>query len=161
MGVTIVLREELCSCSCTLCIVFHNVLSSTDSHTNHIFDHRSDTQVAVNGKYYDDKDVVSEVCATLQEMFALDAPPVPVDSHVTRWAQDELAKGSYSYQKVYSGSDMCDSLAVPEWGGRLCFAGEACCQDRVQCVDGALVTGRQAADTVAALANGGGRGASA
>ena len=54
-----------------------------------------------------------------------------------------------------------DSLAVPEWGGRLCFAGEACCQDRVQCVDGALVTGRQAADTVAALANGGGRGASA
>ena len=115
----------------------------------------------INRKYYNDKDVVREVCATLQEMFALDAPPVPVDSHVTRWAQDELAKGSYSYQKVYSGSDMCDSLAVPEWGGRLCFAGEACCQDRVQCVDGALVTGRKAADTVAALANGGGRGASA
>ena len=113
----------------------------------------------INRKYYKDKDVVNEVCATLQEMFALDAPPVPVDSHVTRWAQDELAMGSYSFQKVYSGSDMCDSLAVPEWGGRLCFAGEACCQDRVQCVDGALVTGRKAADTVAALANG--RGASA
>ena len=53
------------------------------------------------------------------------------------------------YQKVFSGSDMCETLAEPEWGGRLCFAGEACIQDRVQCVDGALVTGRKAADVVA------------
>ena len=84
-------------------------------------------------------------------MFALDKIPVPVDSYVTHWAQDELIQGSYSFQKVHSGSDMCDSLAVPEWGGRLCFAGEACCQTRVQCVDGALVTGRNAADNIATL----------
>jgi hypothetical protein len=131
----------------------------------------------VAGKYYSDAEVVGEVCKCLQEMFALPAPPVPVDSHVTRWAQvskglsfccastvfssktapfcavclaqDQLALGSYSFQKVHSGSDMCDALAAPEWGGRLCFAGEACCQDRVQCVDGALVTGQRAADTVA------------
>ena len=86
-----------------------------------------------------------------ENTFALEQPPVAVDSHVTRWAQDELVQGSYSYQKVYSGSDMCESLATPEWGGRLCFAGQACCQTRVQCVDGALVTGRQAADSVATL----------
>jgi hypothetical protein len=104
-----------------------------------------------HGKTYSDDQVVREVCKTLQEMFALEQPPVAVDSHVTRWAQDELVQGSYSYQKVYSGSDMCESLATPEWGGRLCFAGEACCQTRVQCVDGALVTGRQAADSVATL----------
>ena len=104
-----------------------------------------------NGKQFSDRQVVLEVCKTLQEMFALEKIPVPVDSYVTHWGQDELIQGSYSFQKVYSGSDMCDSLAVPEWGGRLCFAGEACCQTRVQCVDGALVTGRHAADNVATL----------
>lgn len=104
-----------------------------------------------NGKQFSDRQVVLEVCKTLQEMFALDKIPVPVDSYVTHWAQDELIQGSYSFQKVHSGSDMCDSLAVPEWGGRLCFAGEACCQTRVQCVDGALVTGRNAADNIATL----------
>jgi hypothetical protein len=104
-----------------------------------------------NGKQYSDRQVVLEVCKALQKMFALDKTPVPVDSYVTHWGQDELVQGSYSFQKVHSGSDMCDSLGVPEWGGRLCFAGEACCQTRVQCVDGALVTGRNAADHIATL----------
>lgn len=101
------------------------------------------------GRQYSDRQVVLEVCKALQAMFALDKTPVPVDAHVTHWGQDELVWGSYSYQKVHSGSDMCDALGVPEWGGRLCFAGEACCQTRVQCVDGALVTGRNAADNIA------------
>ena len=45
---------------------------------------------------------------------------------------------------------MCGVLASAEWGGRLRFAGEACCEERVQCVDGALVSGRRAADAIAA-----------
>ena len=49
-----------------------------------------------------------------------------------------------------AGSDMCGVLASAEWGGRLRFAGEACCEERVQCVDGALVSGRRAADAIAA-----------
>ena len=84
-------------------------------------------------------------------MFDLAAPPVPVQSWVTRWTQDSLARGSYSFVANGSGSDMCNTLAEPEWGGRLCFAGEACCEERVQCVDGALVSGRRAAASVAAL----------
>jgi len=49
---------------------------------------------------------------------------------------------------------MCRTLAEPEWGGRLRFAGEACCEERVQCVDGALVSGRRAAKSAAALLQG-------
>ena len=64
---------------------------------------------------------------------------------------NELARGSYSFVANGSGSDMCNTLARPEWGGRLCFAGEACCEERVQCVDGALVSGRGAAERAKAL----------
>lgn len=59
-------------------------------------------------------------------MFDLRDRPKPVQSHVTRWTQDELARGSYSFVANGSGSDMCHTLAEPEWEGRLCFAGEAC-----------------------------------
>lgn len=59
-------------------------------------------------------------------MFDLRERPKPVQSHVTRWTQDELARGSYSFVANGSGSDMCNTLAQPEWDGRLCFAGEAC-----------------------------------
>ena len=43
---------------------------------------------------------------------------------------------------------MATVLSEPVWGGRLLFAGEACSMERMQCVDGALVTGRKAADHV-------------
>jgi hypothetical protein len=58
-------------------------------------------------------------------MFDLHDIPKPVQFHVTRWTQDELARGSYSFVANGSGSDMCNTLAEPEWDGRLCFAGEA------------------------------------
>ena len=29
------------------------------------------------------------------------APPTPVDSHVTRWTQNDLTRGSYSYVKTF------------------------------------------------------------
>ena len=98
-----------------------------------------------------DQQVVAEVCECLRTMFGLADRPVAAQWAVTRWTADELARGSYSFVANGSGSDMCNTLARPEWGGRLCFAGEACCEERVQCVDGALVSGRRAAERAKAL----------
>jgi monoamine oxidase len=97
------------------------------------------------GQRCTDGQVVAKACECLRQMFNLDECPSPVQHHVTRWTTDELARGSYSFVATGGGSDMCNTLGSPEWAGRLCFAGEACCEERVQCVDGAVVSGRQAA----------------
>ena len=34
-------------------------------------------------------------------LVGLQAPPTPVDSHVTRWTQNDLTRGSYSYVKTF------------------------------------------------------------
>lgn len=58
---------------------------------------------------------------------------------VTRWGQDEFARGSYSVVPVGASSRMATDLAEPE--GRLLFAGEATAATDMQMVHGAFASG--------------------
>ena len=60
--------------------------------------------------------------------------------HVTRWASDPLAGGSYSFLRLGSSIDDHDHLAAPV-GGRLFFAGEATHRDHSATVHGAYLSG--------------------
>lgn len=93
----------------------------------------------------DDRDVVRDVCRILQKMFKLKELPVPLDSKVTRWGQDEHSYGAYSYMKVGSSVEDVKNLSATEHGGRVYFAGEACSIEGAQCVHGAVLTGNAAA----------------
>lgn len=100
-----------------------------------------------------DGEIVDVVCGVLQRMFKLKTPPMPVQSIVTRWGDDEFAYGAYSYMKTGSTLKDVHALAKPEHCGRLYFAGEACSIDGAQCVHGAVLTGNEAALDILSLGN--------
>jgi hypothetical protein len=95
--------------------------------------------------------VVEELCRVLQRMFKLKELPVPIQSIVTRWAQDEHSYGAYSYMPVGSTFEDVKALASTEYNGRVYFAGEACHVDAAQCVHGAVITGNIAAMSILTL----------
>jgi len=100
-----------------------------------------------------DREIVDVVCGVLQRMFKLKSPPIPVQTIVTRWGDDEFAYGAYSYMKMGSTLKDVHALATPEHCGRLYFAGEACSIDGAQCVHGAVLTGNEAALDILSLGN--------
>lgn len=107
-------------------------------------------------KHFDgksDEDVVRDVCKVLQRMYKLKDLPVPVDSIVTRWEQDENSLGAYSYMHVGSSVKDIRNLAATEHDGRVYFAGEACSVEGAQCVHGAVITGNAAAVNILNLGN--------
>ena len=90
-----------------------------------------------------DKEVVTLTARTFGAMFG-HADPEVIASTVTHWERDSFARGSYSYAKI--GSDVeeeCNALGAPQ--GRLFFAGEACNSSNMQCVNGAFISGQEAA----------------
>jgi len=99
----------------------------------------------------DDRIVIRDICELCKRMFKLKETPEPVDSHVTRWGQDEHAYGAYSYFPVGSTFEDVEALAMHEYDGRVYFAGEACSVDGAQCVHGAVVTGNAAAVSILGL----------
>jgi monoamine oxidase len=64
------------------------------------------------------------------------------------WAGDEFARGSYSYALPGHAGDRA-VLAAPV-DDRLFFAGEACSADNFSTAHGAFLSGREAADRIAA-----------
>jgi monoamine oxidase len=76
-------------------------------------------------KNQSDKEVVDNVIANLRSMLGRNVP-YPDDYIVTRWGQDEFARGSYSFVPVGTADidDVREDLASPV-RGRLFFAGEA------------------------------------
>ena len=72
-----------------------------------------------------------------------------VDCHVTRWEEDPYSKGSYSHMSLGALSRHVDELGRPEWDGRLVLAGEATVLDYEGSVHAALISGRNAAQSVA------------
>jgi monoamine oxidase len=64
------------------------------------------------------------------------------------WASDEFARGSYSYALPGHAGDRA-VLAAPV-DDRLFFAGEACSADNFSTAHGAFLSGREAADRIAA-----------
>ena len=77
--------------------------------------------------------------------------PDPEAWTITRWRADPFARGSYSFLAVGSSPDDRRALAAPV-GDRLFFAGEATSVDNPATAHGALTSGRDAADAVAAVA---------
>lgn len=75
--------------------------------------------------------------------------PAPVAAQVTRWSRDPLAQGAYSFNAVGTGGATRRALAGADWDGRLVFAGEAASADHPGTMHGALLSGREAARTVA------------
>lgn len=71
----------------------------------------------------------------------------PVATHVTRWQEDPLAMGSYSYIPVGASPRDMDEYAKPV-DGVLFFAGEATIGNGYQTTHGALLSGYREADNV-------------
>lgn len=90
--------------------------------------------------------IVREVRAALSSAFDVDVPE-PTGALITRWSQDRLAYGSYSYPAV--GSTPADREALASAvGGRIHFAGEATHGEYFATVHGAYLSGLRAADEV-------------
>ena len=70
------------------------------------------------------------------------------DVHVTRWEEDPFALGTYSSFRLGTLERHIDSFSVPEWDGRLVFAGEHTESEHQGSVHGALMSGSRAAEAV-------------
>ena len=89
--------------------------------------------------HWDDEEIVARAMGALRDIFGADIPD-PIFTHVTRWRDDPLALGSYSYLPIGSSSDNMRALGEPV-GGHLLFAGEATAPLVYATVHGALVSG--------------------
>jgi monoamine oxidase len=69
--------------------------------------------------------------------------------HVSQWRRDEYARGSYSYATPGHHGDRV-KLGAPV-DNRIFFAGEACSATSFSTAHGALITGRDAAESVLAV----------
>lgn len=94
------------------------------------------------------KDIAME---TLRSIFKNEDVPTPVAYHVTRWASDPHAVGSYSYVSVGSSGNDYDLLARPV-GRKLFFAGEHTCREHPDTVGGAMLSGLREASRILEIA---------
>ena len=78
--------------------------------------------------------------------------PEPTRALVTRWRADEFARGSYSYLSLDSLPGDRELLAAP-LADVVFFAGEATSSSNPATVHGALMSGRDAATALGAVAN--------
>lgn len=93
---------------------------------------------------WSDEAIVASVMERLREIYGASIPD-PVHAHITRWQDDEWARGSYAYMTLGSVPEDHEALATPLAGGVLQFAGEATWQDDPATVTAALLSGRRAA----------------
>jgi N1-acetylpolyamine oxidase len=79
-------------------------------------------------------------------------PPMPDAVHVTRWAQDEYSRGSYSHLitglSKTSHRETFQSPVVNKHGAELRFAGEHTSRNHFATVHGALLSGWREADAI-------------
>jgi len=96
-----------------------------------------------------DEENVNLLVAQLRSAFGEQVIKPPA-AHVTRWASDRWAGGSYSFIKAGSSGADRDALAEPV-GERLFFAGEATHRDHASTVHGAYLSGQREARRVLTL----------
>lgn len=96
-----------------------------------------------------DAEIVAAAMQRLTGMFGADIPQ-PDAYHITRWASDPYAYGSYSYRRPGSSGDTQDALAASV-DERLFFAGEATSRDYAATVHGAYLSGLRAAEEIVDL----------
>uniref|UniRef100_A0A7S2SCX3 Amine oxidase domain-containing protein n=1 Tax=Rhizochromulina marina TaxID=1034831 RepID=A0A7S2SCX3_9STRA len=87
--------------------------------------------------------------ACLRETFGDVVPHEPDASHISRWEEDPLFRGAYSFSKAETPEGAVDALADPV-DGVLFFAGEATDQEFQGSVHAALLSGQRVASQVQA-----------
>ncbi|WP_370289176.1 flavin monoamine oxidase family protein [Nocardioides sp.] len=93
-----------------------------------------------------DREALTQALAALSASLGVDLP-TPIGVQRTRWADDPLARGSYSFYAV--GSSPADRKALTRpVGGRLHFAGEATDLRSFATVHGAYRSGLRAAEAI-------------
>lgn len=92
-----------------------------------------------------DGELIDEATKVLRSLFGASVPS-PVEAVVTRWQQDEFARGSYSYTGPSFLPEDYDHMARPV--GNLFFAGEHTCGTHPATVHGAYISGLRAASEV-------------
>lgn len=92
-----------------------------------------------------DRELIEEATKVLKSVFGSSVPN-PVEAVVTRWKQDQYARGSYSYTGPNFKPDDYDHMARPI--GNLFFAGEHTCGTHPATVHGAYISGLRAASEV-------------
>ncbi len=95
-----------------------------------------------------DRELVSMLMGQLRAAFGSGVGE-PDAWHVTRWARDPHAGGSYSYVRVGSTPEQRDALAAP-LNERVFFAGEATHRDHSATVHGAYLSGLREARRILA-----------
>ena len=118
----------------------------------------SSGRAAVRLERLSDAEVVGLAIRQLRTLFG-DEVAQPLQSRVTRWGSDPLARGAYSFVRVggLGGADY-DLLAEPV-GGQIFFAGEGTCREHPATAAGAFLTGLREAARVHARFQGRSRGA--
>jgi monoamine oxidase len=96
-----------------------------------------------------DAELVAGLMRQLRAAFGTSAVE-PEAWHVTRWAADPLAGGSYSFLRLGASPEDHDQLAAPV-GNKLFFAGEATHRDHSATVHGAYLSGIREARRVLEL----------
>lgn len=95
---------------------------------------------------WSDDQIVASVMASLREIYG-DAAPDPVHANLTRWQDDEWARGSYAFLRVGAEPADHERLATPV-GDVLHIAGEATWQDDPATITAALCSGHRAAERI-------------
>lgn len=93
-----------------------------------------------------DAEIVASVLSSLRRMYG-PSIPAPVEHWITRWGQDEFARGSYSYVATGASHHDHDAMATP-LAGVLHLAGEATWSSDPATVHGALLSGHRAATRI-------------
>ena len=94
---------------------------------------------------------IGRVRTLLDTMFGAGLPD-PLDAFATRWGNDPLTRGAYTYIALGASPADFDTLAAPV-GGRLLFAGEHTTPTRYGYADGALDTGVREAKRLLGVAS--------
>ena len=92
----------------------------------------------------DDRAMVASAHEALKAMFG-GSFPAPRAAQISRWSQDPLSLGAYSFNAVGVSPATRRDLAGTDWDGRLVFAGEAASDRYFGTAHGAVVSGRTAA----------------
>jgi monoamine oxidase len=93
---------------------------------------------------FSDRDTRAAAHDALRGMFGTGFP-APMDAQITRWGQEPLSYGSYSFNAVGTKPATRRALAGPDWDGQLWFAGEACSADHFGTAHGAVLSGQDVA----------------
>ncbi|MEZ7812911.1 MAG: NAD(P)/FAD-dependent oxidoreductase [Paracoccaceae bacterium] len=102
-------------------------------------------KIAARIENMSDIETVESAMRALREMFGHDIPS-PEGVQITRWRQDPLSFGSYSFNPVGTSSACRVDLGGFDWEERLVFAGEATSPNYFATVHGAYLSGQEVAE---------------